>query len=524
MAENVPMLRKKKKTDGIQRVSVPRPVRLVVKGEETISRNFLDRSEIENQFNSAYDGAMVVRPPYELYKLFKVVEQSDVLRSCMDAMKSNVEGFGYDFVWVGANSQDQSTPQAQAQKEALFNFFDSINESEGYTKIAKRKREDLETYGCACFEAVRSKNKKLFALYYSSMMDIRICTFDAKKDVPQKVKIPMKRDGVVKTFTFEKYFKRFLQVLPYTKEVRYFKEFGDPRTMDYKTGEFVASTSNIATELMFFTLPFSSDSVYSLPRWTGGLFDAMGRSASQFLNYDLMDSQGIPPLAVLVTGGLLTNESYNDLVGIFVKSKGRENFNKTLILEAIPETSGLDEKSNVKLDFKNMTDFRKEDQMFGNYQNTSLENVRRPFRLPPLYTGDARSYNLASARSSQLIAEQQIFGPERNSVDEEINRLIVQREFGIYDWEFRSKGPRIVGSEEQALAVEKFSKVGALTINDSIKIANEAFGLNMPTHNEPWANIPIPILDIQMKKFLGETTTPIVDTPPEPANIDQEVV
>ena len=45
----------------------------------------------------------------------------------------------------------------------------------------------------------------------------------------------------------------------------------------------------------------------------------------------------------------------------------------------------------------------------------------------------------------------------------------------------------------------------------------------MPTHNEPWANIPIPILDAQMKKFLGETTIPVVDTQPEPANSDQIV-
>lgn len=417
-------------------------------------------------------------------------------------MIANVEGFGYDIVYVGSDPKKMTEDGAKRDYDTLFDFFDNINESEGYTSIARKKRGDQEYLGCGAYEVIRAKTKKIFGIYHMPMLDVRICSYNPDIDVPVTISVPLRRNGSVKMVKVEKKFRRFCQIIPWTNEARYFKEFGDPRIMDYTTGRFDPSTKKIATELWFMPLPFGGDTAYGMPRWSGAILDAKGRSASQFINYDLMDSQGIPPMAVMVTGGLLTDESWNDLNTILTSAKGRANFNKVLLMEAIPELSGLDEKGSVKLEFKNLADLRKEDLMFGAYQDKALENTRRGFRLPPLYTGDARSYNLASARSSQLISEQQIFGPERTLVDDEINRLIVNREFGIYDWNFRSKGPRIVGSEEQALAVEKFSKVGALTINDAINIANEAFGLNMATHNEPWAKLPLVMLEKMVDKFM----------------------
>ena len=471
-------------------------------------RVYVERFAQADPFTEMYKNSQVLKPPYDPIKLFRIKEESDTLTACVDAMKSNIEGFGYDIVYVGNNPDDQNSDQALREYDTLYDFFDNINEDEGYTSIAIKKREDLETIGFGAYEVLRSRNKQLFSMYHAPTIYIRIVAYNKDIDIPQKISVPIRRNGVVKKFTITKRFRRFCQILPWTNEVRFFKELGDPRTLDYETGLFDENTKKKATELMFTSLPFGGESAYGLPRWTGGILDAMGRSASQFLNYDLMDSQGIPSLAVLVTGGLLTQESMTDLQNIFRNAKGRANFNKTLVLEAIPEMMGLDEKSNVKLDFKNLSEFRKEDQMFGAYQDKSLENMRRCFRLPPLYTGDARSYNLASARSSQLISEQQIFFPERNIIDEEINRLIVGREFGIYNWAFRGKGARIVGSEEIALAVEKFSKAGALSINSAIKIANEAFGLALPTYQEPWATLPWTVVEKQLDKFIQTQNSP----------------
>ncbi|MCC7850956.1 hypothetical protein, partial [Escherichia coli] len=130
---------------------------------------------------------------------------------CIDAMKYNVEGFGYDIVYVGDDPDMQTSPEAKKEYQQLFDFFDGINEDEGYTKIAVKKREDLETIGCACYEIIRSRNKKVFAMYHAPMMNIRLAAFDKEIDQPVKVTVNIKREGKVIPYSFGKYFKRFCQ-------------------------------------------------------------------------------------------------------------------------------------------------------------------------------------------------------------------------------------------------------------------------------------------------------------------------
>ena len=114
---------------------------------DKIARNYISRNNQENLFEPLYNDGTAVIPPYDFATLYTIKEDSDALTACVDAMKYNIEGFGYDIVWVGDNSEEQTSPQAQKEYVKLFNFFDSINEDEGYTKIAVKKREDLETVG-----------------------------------------------------------------------------------------------------------------------------------------------------------------------------------------------------------------------------------------------------------------------------------------------------------------------------------------------------------------------------------------
>ena len=68
--------------------------------------------------------------------------------------------------------------------------------------------------------------------------------------------------------------------------------------------------------------------------------------------------------------------------------------------------------------------------------------------------------------------------------------------------------------------------IGALSINDNIKIANEAFGLNMPSYSEPWAMIPLALLKLKIADFTSSAQEPtnVVDnvTPNVPPKGDEE--
>ncbi len=82
-----------------------------------------------------------------------------------------------------------------------------------------------------------------------------------------------------------------------------------------------------------------------------------GRSLAQYVNYDLFDSQGIPPMMIIVENGTLTDESRDELHRLISGMRGPENFNKVGLLEAIPELQGLDDKGSVRVELKNLTEF-----------------------------------------------------------------------------------------------------------------------------------------------------------------------
>ncbi len=75
--------------------------------------------------------------------------------------------------------------------------------------------------------------------------------------------------------------------------------------------------------------------------------------------------------------------------------RGVENFNRVCVLEALVESVGIEDRGSVRLDLKNLSEYRKEDQMFSNYLLTSENRIRHTFRVPPLYIGASENFTYA---------------------------------------------------------------------------------------------------------------------------------
>lgn len=455
-------------------------------GDDVFSRQI----EEEDPFGGFYDKENLLKPSYDFTRLYRIYEESDVLQPCVDAMELNVDGFGYQLVFRGDDTDNsKDSPEAKAQLVISEDFFDHINDRQSFMKIRKLMREDLEVLGNGGIEVVRNNANKVQMLFHAPFQRLRISSI-VGDPIPVNVNVP--RNGKVVQVRMRKYFRKFAQVDEYGKNLRWFKAFGDPRVMNYKTGEFQTTTKFKATEIWHHKYNFGS-SVYGFPRWIGAVLQALGRHAAQFINYDLFENQGIPPMAVLVAGGVLTDESLKDLELIIRGLRGVENWNRVCILEATSEGMGIDDKSNVKLELKNLSEYRSEDMMFNRFLDTAKADVRHSFRLPDLYVGQSETFTHATAKAARQVAEEQIFIPEREDFDERVNNELMP-EIGVDMWSYRSKGPRIVGSEEISRGVETFSKVGAFTVNHAIERANEAFNLQMSKFSEPWANYPMPIV------------------------------
>lgn len=444
----------------------------------------------EDPFRAVYREHRLRRPVYDFSNLYRIYEESDVLQSCVEAMQQNVDGFGYQLDFLGDDVKDKDKPQAKAEKMKAKNFFDAANETESWATIRKNMREDLEVIGNGGFEVIRNRRGQIAMMYHIPFQYVRLGLLEKEW---QTVQVAVPRNGKMVNIRIKKRFRKFAQLNQYETTMRWFKEFGDKRIMDAIDGQYKAKASDckmVASEIMHFKLPFGGFA-YGFPRWIGVVLDVMGRRSAQYVNYDLFNSQGIPPLALMVSGGILNDDSVEELESMIRGMRGSEKWNRIALFESNPDTVGIEDRGNAKIELKNLAEYRKEDQMFDRYLNSTQKHIRHRFRLPPLYIGAAESFTHATSKSARAVAEEQVFNPERGGFDEVVNSRIMRQELGVTMWAYRSLGPKISNPEEVSKGVETFARAGAFSVNHAIERANEAFGLQMSKYDSKWADYPL---------------------------------
>jgi len=434
-------------------------------------------------FASEYSHQKIISPEYSPSKLYRIVEESSVLPKNIDAMVSNIPGFGYEYQWIGEGSEPSG---GDADRDAMESIVTQANETESFLSVRRAVRRDIESTGNGYYEITRLRNKEIAMIYHSKAIYTRIAPLDKS---PVKITVKMQRGGREIPVTIIKRFRKYAFMSSTGSKIRWFKEFGDPRNMSYKTGEYNSSTYQ-ATEMLHIPCKRGA-TLYGQPRWIGNILSVMGVRDSDFINYDIFQNQGIPPFVVMVSGGMLTAESIDELEDLFMSAKGKVNFNKIAILEAEDTSGQIDADNRAKIEIKSLVEYRKEDAMFRQYSRDANTAVREAFRLPPIYVGNADDYSYSTSKTSRLMAEENIFRPERNKEDELINNTIFSN---INNWKLITKGPEIIRSDELATMFAHITNSGAITINNAIEIVRRLFDLKIDKSAEPWADIPIMIV------------------------------
>ncbi len=446
----------------------------------------------DDVFVGEYDRFGLIVPPYSPTQLYSLYESSSILSPHIDAYQRNIDGFDPIFKYIGPPGQKDSDAAKQDRKN-LVDFFKRANESQSFGTVRRAMRLDYEVLGYGFIEITRSNDGEIACIYSIKAKYIRLARL--KGEIQQKVTVYLPRGGKKKPITILKKFRRFAQVLSgaATNDIRWFKEYGDNRNMDAKTGKFESKdnpVTDLASELIYFK---NGNDTYGLPRWVGNILGVMGVRSADYINYDLFDSQGIPPLVIMVSGGILTQDSIDTLETLLKQAKGYQNFSKLLLLEAESSSGGIDDKMVPKVSLESLRGARAEDAMFQKYISSTEDKVRMDFRLPQIYVGRSSDYNRAVIEHSRIIAEEQVFEPERNIEDEVYNNTIM-REIGSEFWEFKSGGPPLVTGEGLLRGFDSVSKTGILTINQSLEIANRAMGLDFEEIKEEWADFPLTIV------------------------------
>lgn len=440
----------------------------------------------------------VMHPPYEPKDLLRIVEESSHLKQYVKAMATNIAKFGHavkykdDFDYN--NADEALKTEADKEWSKIERLYKYINPTEDFKKVIEKMVIDRESIGWGTIEIMRDGKGEVSHIEYCRAVNMRICK-EEKKPIEFKV---LEKDETGEYFhnIYFKKFRKFAQMINGKKI--YFKEFGDPRTLNCETGEYgeVSSDELVANEIAFFPIHDASTE-YGVPRWTGSIADILGVRASEVLNFSYFESGTIIPAAIIVDGGQLTETS----VEAIRSGKGVGNAFKLLLLETAPfededDYPGESNKNRVSTRIESLSDISNKDSLFQEYQKATKEKIRDNFRLPPLFTGESTDYTRSTAETSREVAEEQIFMPEREDIVSVFN-TIINNELGIKYVEIRLKGPDISDPVEKAKALDPYIRAGTVTPNMLIEPLEKLLDRQLEPLPDEIGNVPIEILKLQ---------------------------
>lgn len=503
---------------------------VVVGAEERTPASLPGGEESSELFTSA--GAL--EPPYDPLALCLLMEHSNSLRQNVDAYAVNIDGFGHrlepaiDFededaddrvaecvylereaarergelpedVPVEPTADDVAARRAELKRLArverarLHSFFDYCCFDHSFVDLRRRSRQDLETTGNAYWEVLRDARERVARLVYVPSYTVRLLSLDqVSVEVADRVQVSPVSYEVVSS---KRRLRRYVQIQG-TEQV-FFKSFGDPRVVSRKTGEVFKDVESLleadpedgpANELIHFSI-HSPRSPYGVPRWVGTLLAVLGSRQMEEVNYLYFENKSVPPLALLVSGGKLSETSVPRIERFIEENlKGKDNFHKVLILEA--EGSGAGEHARAKIELRPLTDAQQQDALFQVYDERNIDKVGAAFRVPRLLRGESKDFNRAVADAQLRFAEDQVFQPERDEFDYLINRRLLA-DMGIRFWRFRSQTPVTRDPERLSGMVEKLVRVGVLTPEEGRLLAGDIFNREFRKIGAAWVKQPI---------------------------------
>lgn len=426
--------------------------------------------------------------PYDPFKLYRIVESSSMLGTCVETMIDNVHGFGYELQYLGKKDEGKNA-EVLAEHKELSKFFDQVNETQSIIRLKKAVGRDYEITGNGYIEVVKYPDGVVSTIYRA---DPRYIRMQVKQNKETPITVELIRGGKLRKTQIYKRFRRYAMVTnTRLDKIKWFKEFGDPRKMCAVSGKYedeLEKGEEIQEEASELIHLKQGNDTYGIPRWVGVSSSVLGVRNADKINYDLFENQAIPPLAILVSGGRLTEESMEDIISVLESRKGVDNFHKVAVLEAESGDGDVSDKAtSTRIDFKPLP--QQNDILFGNYISSSEKRIRSKFRLSPLFSGSAEEFSRSTSDSAKIIAEEQVFRPERNDFDEVIN-FTLMKELKAQYWSFRTTGPRIIEGKEAIDAIGKFARAGSLSINQGIKVMNRVLDLDSPIYDEDWADYP----------------------------------
>ena len=442
--------------------------------------------------------ANLLQPPYNQTTLAGLCQMNNALSPAVEAMVTNIDGTGHviklkdedenvvieSFVESGTvEPVETEKPEEKKKRKSIEDFFEEVFPGMSFRTLRKNLRRDQEVVGNAYIEAMRNTQNKLTFLRQVRSRGVRLVKFDA----PVSKEIVLKRGGEDVSVTMMATERRYAQIVG-TKIV-FFKEFKASRELDKLTGVWEGTPvdggephkvlpENRANELIHLTAVPDAISPYGLPRWIPQLPSVLGSRKAEESNLEFFDSGGIPPALITIAGGKAAVEGAATLEKFF---SGELKYKQRALILEVQNSGGSLEKegSPSKIEVHTFGAEQVKDSMFEEYDTKSERRVRRAFRLPPLFVGQAEDFSFATAFASYTVAEAQVFAPERDEFDEIVNNIIMPELDPEGDFKFESKPITVNDTVQRLDAIKIALEAGGVGPKGVVEAVNDLVNLNL---------------------------------------------
>jgi PBSX family phage portal protein len=458
-------------------------VQKVIKGE-TYLVMAQSAVELEDEFSNFYYTTkalenLYIQPPFEPKVLQSLVGTNNILGQCVEAMEVNIDGTGHEFIPAHKDMKVDEAEVKQAEE-----FFEQPYPDETFIKQRRKLRRFTESVGYGYLEILRAADGTMVGVRNIETTGVRFVRLDEPLQVVKK----MMRGGKeveIKIWTRE---RRFAQIVA-MRDFVYYREYGTTRQLHRKTGKWESPENPVpldyrASEILVFGVHPAIESPYFLPRWINQLPSVVGSRKAEEQNLEFLDAGGMPPAIIFINGGTMMKDTADQLRAYL--SGQNKNKHRAVVVETQTSSGSLDSQGKVDTKVERFGAEQANDAMFMEYDKATEEHVRTGFRLPPLFVGKAADYNFATAQTAYMVAEAQVFQPERTEFDAVINSTIM-KELGFKTIKFKSKPITLKDVATQLKGLELSKDVASR--ETFMKEMNTAAGMNLELGELAYPNV-----------------------------------
>lgn len=445
----------------------------------------IEKSDTSEQLTraSAASADEWIPHPVNMYGLKELVDNSTILPQCIRAYKNNISGFGISIHYKEDYNEETKEMKAEwnlAQRTiALLNMDCMIKE------IFENIVRDRETYGISYCEVIRDMKGNVVQLEFI----IDTPTIDMTYPLEPYIESVFFYNG--ETIRRKKKFRQNV-----AGKTVYFKEFGDPRIMDKRSGQYANETDeqididNQANEIIDFKV---GSMPYGEVRWIGQVLTVDGNRRAEVLNNAYFRKGRHTPLMILIKGGTLSDDAFETLQNYMNEIEGESGQHSYLVLEV--ENNEVSAQFNgteqPEVEIKDLASILQKDELFQEYQENGRKKVQSAFLLPDLYTGYTTDFNRSTAQTAMEVTEKQVFQPERASLSWIVNnKLLNGYRFRYVEIQFDA--PDITNPDDMQKMLNITERAGGLTPNTAKELTYTVLGKDgCEDYEGDWGDIPL---------------------------------